>query len=38
MAAWLAHDLLHLRPLVELHWAYLVVRAGPYSVVYAGVS
>jgi hypothetical protein len=23
-AAWAAHDLLHLRQLVELHWAYLI--------------
>jgi hypothetical protein len=36
MAAWVAHDLLHLRQLVELHWSYLVVRVEPYSVRYAG--
>jgi hypothetical protein len=36
MAAWVAHDLLHLRQLVELHWAYLVAQVGPYSVRYAG--
>jgi hypothetical protein len=37
LAAWVAHDLLHLRQLVELHWAYLVARVEPYSVRYAGV-
>jgi hypothetical protein len=37
MAAWVAHDLLHLRQLVELHWAYLKVRVEPYGVRYAGV-
>lgn len=35
-AAWVAHDVLHLRQLVELHYA-LVKRAGePYSAEYAG--
>jgi hypothetical protein len=37
MAAWVAHDLLHLRQLVELHWAYLEARIQPYGVRYAGV-
>ena len=36
-AAWVAHDLLHLRQLVELHWAYAEDQAGPYSTRYAGV-
>ena len=35
-AAWVAHDLLHLRQLVELHWAYTLHRAGHYQVNYAG--
>jgi len=34
--AWVAHDLLHLRQLVELHWAYMVHMADPYKVNYAG--
>lgn len=35
-AAWMAHDLLHLRQLVELHYAYTVRQVQPYSVAYAG--
>ncbi len=35
-AAWAAHDLLHLRQLIELHWAYTVQAAQPYGVRYAG--
>jgi hypothetical protein len=35
-AAWVAHDLLHMRQLVELHWAYTVRQASPYQVEYAG--
>jgi hypothetical protein len=35
-AAWAAHDLLHLRQLVELQWAYLTRLAEPYRVQYAG--
>ncbi len=35
-AAWLAHDLLHCRQLVELHYAYTVFRNQPFSVQYAG--
>ena len=35
-AAWVAHDLLHLRQLVELHWAYTLQAAQPYQVNYAG--
>lgn len=36
MAAWLAHDLLHIRQLTELRYAYLVNEAAPYRVDYAG--
>jgi len=36
MAAWVAHDLLHLRQLVELHYAWTVAKAAPYSLQYAG--
>lgn len=35
-AAWLAHDLLHLRQLVELHWAWATIRLEPYRADYAG--
>ena len=35
-AAWAAHDLLHLRQLVELHWAYTLQAAEPFKVDYAG--
>ena len=35
-AAWVAHDLLHLRQLVELHYAWTTRQLAPYSVVYAG--
>lgn len=35
-ASWVAHDLLHLRQLVELHWAYTVSQLQPYKVDYAG--
>jgi hypothetical protein len=35
-AAWVAHDLLHLRQLVELHWAYNLQSVRPYQVNYAG--
>jgi hypothetical protein len=36
-ASWVAHDLLHMRQLVELHWAYTTAELGPYRVDYAGV-
>ena len=36
MAAWVAHDLLHMRQLVELHWAYTTDGLRPYDVRYAG--
>lgn len=35
-ASWMAHDLLHMRQLVELHWAYTTHRLRPYKVDYAG--
>lgn len=34
--SWVAHDLLHLRQLVELHWAYNLEASKPYRVDYAG--
>jgi uncharacterized damage-inducible protein DinB len=37
MAAWVAHDLLHLRQLVELTWALTTNRLSSYSPEYAGV-
>jgi hypothetical protein len=36
LASWAAHNLLHSRQLVELHWAYLVSMADPFHVNYAG--
>lgn len=35
-AAWVAHDLLHMRQLVELHWAYTNQQLEPYTTQYAG--
>lgn len=35
-ASWVAHDLLHMRQLVELLWAYTLPQVEPYSVQYAG--
>ena len=35
-AAWVAHDMLHLRQLIELHYAYTVRSVEPYTVIYAG--
>jgi hypothetical protein len=35
-AAWVAHDLLHMRQLVELHYAYTTHLLRPYSPQYAG--
>jgi hypothetical protein len=35
-AAWIAHDLLHIRQLVELHWAYTEREFQPYHTLYAG--
>jgi hypothetical protein len=31
-----AHDLLHMRQLVELHWAYTMTKGDPYRTGYAG--
>jgi hypothetical protein len=36
LASWAAHDLLHLRQLVELHYAWMQRTIAPYSVEYAG--
>lgn len=36
LAAWVAHDLLHLRQLVELHYAWTTAALAPYTVIYAG--
>lgn len=36
LASWVAHDLLHMRQLVELHWAYKEQQTAPYSSRYAG--
>jgi hypothetical protein len=36
LASWVAHDLLHARQLVELHWAYIVRCVHPHKVGYAG--
>jgi len=36
LASWAAHDLLHLRQLIELHWAYQRQQVAPYEVRYAG--
>lgn len=36
LVSWAAHDLLHLRQLVELHYAYTLLRSAPYSIQYAG--
>ncbi|MBU1877773.1 MAG: DinB family protein, partial [Chloroflexi bacterium] len=35
-ASWVGHDLLHMRQLVELHWAYTGVLVDPYATNYAG--
>ena len=36
LGAWVAHDLLHLRQLVELHWSHTTRMVEPYQVRYAG--
>lgn len=36
LAAWVAHDQLHLRQLVELRWARVLQLVAPYEVRYAG--
>lgn len=35
-ASWLAHDILHLRQLVELHWAWTKRSVAPFDGEYAG--
>lgn len=35
-SAWVAHDTLHMRQLVELHHAYIVKLVAPYNPEYAG--
>ncbi len=34
--SWVAHDLLHMRQLVELQWAYVTLIAGAFRTNYAG--
>ncbi len=36
LAAWAAHDHLHIRQLNQLHWQYLAQEAAPISLSYAG--
>lgn len=36
LAAWAAHDVLHMRQLVELHWAHVSHLAAPCTTIYAG--
>jgi len=36
LTSWVAHDLLHLRQLVELRYAYLRQDVAPYQIGYAG--
>ena len=36
LAAWAGHDVLHLRQLVELHWAHTAQLAAPRTTIYAG--
>jgi hypothetical protein len=36
LAAWVAHDLLHLRQLVEVRWALITSELAPRSARYAG--
>jgi len=36
LASWIAHDLLHMRQLVELLWFYKEEQVKPYSTRYAG--
>ncbi|MCU0491827.1 MAG: DinB family protein [Chloroflexaceae bacterium] len=36
LVSWVAHDLLHLRQLSELHWRYLAQGVAPFGVGYAG--
>lgn len=36
LAAWVAHDFLHIRQINELHYKWAVKQAEPYTVIYAG--
>ena len=36
LASWVAHDLLHTRQLVELHYAYTIRSVHPHNAAYAG--
>jgi len=36
MASWVAHDLLHMRQIVEIHHAYVVEHVLPFDTGYAG--
>jgi hypothetical protein len=36
LVSWLAHDLIHLRQIVRLHYQYLTLQAGHDSPGYAG--
>jgi hypothetical protein len=36
LASWVAHDLLHMRQLVELHWAWAMSGLAAFRVDYAG--
>ena len=36
MASWVAHDLLHMRQLVKLHYLFTTVELKPHNVRYAG--
>lgn len=36
LAAWVGHDLLHMRQLVELLWSHLLLEVEPYRMEYAG--
>jgi hypothetical protein len=36
LVSWVAHDLLHLRQLIELRWQYLGTTSGQFSFDYAG--
>lgn len=36
LGAWVAHDVLHLRQLVELHYHITSLETRPYSIAYAG--
>jgi hypothetical protein len=36
LAAWVAHDHLHIRQLNQLHWQYLATRVAPGALQYAG--